>query len=476
MQNSLKYLFLDSGILNGHWCDNTELRVMPIKKDEENNPLFREEYFADSPKLWEVRYDNGYPNVFYDEEAKLYRLYYTLFIYDEDSQNTPLEKRPEKLYDPTDSRVTAVCYAESKDGVHWIKPDLGIVEFQGNKHNNIIMRNAHGTSVFYDREEINPEKRYKLLTKIEFSVENHFMAVAFSGDGIHFCDPIPWPRFNPQADTYNFVFRDSKTNHYVLITRIWKNGLRIVAKCESEDFLLWSEPVEIARGEGFAEQIYTMPVFETNGLYLGLASMYHEGDRSAPDFDMVDLRLTYSADLNYFELVGPRQNFIPRGEGIYPEGEFDCGCIYSSIPVEIEERLYFYYMGGNGQHTNFRETSFARGYIEKDCFACYQAINQDEEAILTTASFSVYGDELEILSEIDDGYIICEVVNKRGGNAGGLLEGVSSTITESGWQKIRFEGHSLTELKEQSVAFRFTFKNAKLFGLKGAIRVLPKRY
>ena len=32
--------------------------------------------------------------------------------------------------------VTA--YAESDDGIHWEKPDLGLIEFEGSKHNNLI--------------------------------------------------------------------------------------------------------------------------------------------------------------------------------------------------------------------------------------------------------------------------------------------------------------------------------------------------
>ena len=32
-----------------------------------------------------------------------------------------------------------VCYAESRDGIHWEKPNLGIVEYHGSKENNIII-------------------------------------------------------------------------------------------------------------------------------------------------------------------------------------------------------------------------------------------------------------------------------------------------------------------------------------------------
>src|SRR6185369_8438733 len=30
------------------------------------------------------------------------------------------------------------AYAESKDGIHWVKPELGLSEFAGNKRNNLL--------------------------------------------------------------------------------------------------------------------------------------------------------------------------------------------------------------------------------------------------------------------------------------------------------------------------------------------------
>jgi len=35
-------------------------------------------------------------------------------------------------------KVWRMSYAISKDGIHWEKPDLGLVEFNGTKHNNIV--------------------------------------------------------------------------------------------------------------------------------------------------------------------------------------------------------------------------------------------------------------------------------------------------------------------------------------------------
>ncbi|WP_077369767.1 hypothetical protein [Anaerosalibacter sp. Marseille-P3206] len=473
-----KYLFLDRGIIDGHWTSNAILKLNQITKDVENNPMFREDYFSNPSRPWEVRYDNGYPNVFYDKEYEIFRCYYTLFTYDIESQNTALEERTNKQYIPTSSRITSVCYAESKDGVNWVKPNLGLVEFDGNKDNNILMRYGHGTSVLYDEDEVDPNKRYKLMTKIEYSHDNHFMAVAFSSDGIHFSDYIEWPKYNPQADTYNFVFRDKKTNKFIMITRVWKNGVRIVAKCESNDFINWSEPEEILRGNGFEDQIYSMPVFQYAGIYLGLASVYHEGDRTLPDFDLVDLKLKFATDLNNWDSICPGECFIPRGEGIYPDGEFDCGCIYASIPVEIDDKLYFYYMGGNGQHTNFRETSFGRGFIEKDKFAYYTQRDDELEGELHTGLFSIYGNDLSILADIEeDGYILIELEDKYGNAVQGFtFEDCIPLRKADGFKKISFKDKNLLEIGNKSVKFKFKFQNSKLYALKGDIDSCRRKY
>ncbi len=63
-----------------------------------------------------------------------------------------------------------MCYAESNDGINWVKPELGLVEFNGNKRNNICL--IEGTphsltrindflSVLYEPDDPDPQQRYK---------------------------------------------------------------------------------------------------------------------------------------------------------------------------------------------------------------------------------------------------------------------------------------------------------------------------
>ena len=89
-----KYLMLDRRLLSPQAMENIRMEVARPVKDAAHNPLFTQ----DQP--WEVRIDNGYPNVLYDEEARIYRCYYTLFIEDEDSRLADLQERGRRDYIP----------------------------------------------------------------------------------------------------------------------------------------------------------------------------------------------------------------------------------------------------------------------------------------------------------------------------------------------------------------------------------------
>ncbi len=487
MNTTQKYLLLDRGIVDGHRCENTALRLCPARKETRDSPLLREEFFSDPPRRCEVLRDPA---------TGAFRLYYTTFVRDDDSARTPLSERSYRHYLPSSERITATCCATSADGLRWKKLDLGFAEFEGSLANNILLKNAHGTSVLYDADDVDPAKRYKLITKMEYSRGNTFMGVAFSSDGLEFDSPRPWPAHNPAADTHNYAFKDPRTGRYVLITRIWRDGLRIAAKSESNDFLNWSEPTEVARGLGFENQIYSMPVFTSANIYLGLASIYHEGDRSAPNFDTVDLTLLYSTDLGHFDWIELGASLIERGEGSYPNGAWDCGCVFASPPIEIDGKLCIYYMGGNGRHTDFRETGLGRAWIEKDKFACYSAKDCARDAVLTMREANFYGNRLRLLADIDDdGWIRCELLGKEAGanpyaraaTNEAVLDSVNFTtagyrtpqaptvsIHTSGWSEIRFNENSLSSFGSLPCALRFTFRNARLYALEGDLSIIRR--
>src|SRR5262249_46280770 len=64
-----------------------------------------------------------------------------------------------------------IAYAESQDGLHWTKPELGLTEFNGNKRNNLVgmppeldmTKIVPLTSfVLYEPSEKDPNRRYKM--------------------------------------------------------------------------------------------------------------------------------------------------------------------------------------------------------------------------------------------------------------------------------------------------------------------------
>lgn len=473
-----KYLLFNRSYLQPQGMNNLRLVLAQAKKDAENNPLFTEDFFSTPQRKWEVRYDNAYPNVIYDPKCKKYRCYYTLCSKDNDSASASKEERARRDYRPSPTRIASLGYAESDDGIHWSKPELGFVDFEGSKANNLLFRYAHGTGVFLDEEEIDPCKRYKMVTKVDFSGKRNFMAVNFSEDGVHWGDFIKWPRWNPPADSHNFPFRDKQDGLFKVITRIWKDGIRISAICSSPDFINWSAPHEIIRGSGFESQVYSMPVFWYEGMYLGLASMFHEGDRSADNFDTVDLELTFGSSSERFDRVLPGQYLIPRGEGKYPTGAYDCGCIFASPPIEEGDRLILYYMGGNGYHTNFRETSLCRAFLPKDRFAWYEQREEDKIAILPTQPFQAYGDALYLLADVAKGGKLKVSLHSNWRNEayeGFSAEDCELSPAENGYMRVQWK-RPLTSLENASFCFVFQFEKVKLYAIKGDIIPQNLRY
>jgi len=138
-----RHLVLDSRKIAS--TSNVTLVLGKVKKHPAN-PLFGEE------KPWEQRFDNFYGSIIYEEDKGLYRLWWNPFIYDPD--------------EGAKARENGLEYAYSSDGIHWTKPNLGLVEYEGSRENNLINRDSgHGHGIFKDLHETDPAKRYKMIAR-----------------------------------------------------------------------------------------------------------------------------------------------------------------------------------------------------------------------------------------------------------------------------------------------------------------------
>ena len=72
---------------------------------------------------------------------------------------------------PPTHRLERCCLAKSKDGIHWTKPKLGLVNYNGSTANNLIKftGNPGGDTflaagiVFYDADATDAAKKFKLI-------------------------------------------------------------------------------------------------------------------------------------------------------------------------------------------------------------------------------------------------------------------------------------------------------------------------
>ena len=289
---SLKQLFIDDYII-------AEMEALtktfhPTKKYPEN-PIFTPE------TRWEKNMDFGIPlyRVLYDEKEQVHKMWYG--------------------YQP-------LCLATSKDGIKWERPNLGLVDFEGSKENNILPegRDAPGlpgwlSPGLYTPEDPDPNRRYKTL----FHTSEGKGAV-FSSDGIHWksyagnpvihhptlgdvctvtqmpehmlerfaANPAHGARFRP-----GYGSPPSLPKYLAfpkLHPRVGRFVRRAIGFCYSEDFIHWSYPVLVLapdeRDDEMAEvriaaakpnikwdhpedhrtEFYGMEVFPYEGLLLGL--------------------------------------------------------------------------------------------------------------------------------------------------------------------------------------------------------------
>ena len=63
-------------------------------------------------------------------------------------------------FDPS-KLLMSVCYATSRDGIHWERPNLGLVEYQDSSDNNIVLLDASFGNVIKDTRDPDPDRLYK---------------------------------------------------------------------------------------------------------------------------------------------------------------------------------------------------------------------------------------------------------------------------------------------------------------------------
>jgi hypothetical protein len=193
---------------------------------------------------WEGAF-SGYVTVLHDGER--YRCYY---------RGNPAAGR-----DGSDTEVT--CYAESRDGIQFTKPALGLFEVHGTRSNNVVLAGqapfSHNFAPFLDsRPGVPAAERFKALAGT--SARGLFGFV--SADGLRWRKLRETPLITKGAfDSQNVAFWSASEQCYALYLRTWTggdfSGYRTISRARSTDFLEWSAPVEMGFGDTPREHLYT---------------------------------------------------------------------------------------------------------------------------------------------------------------------------------------------------------------------------
>ncbi len=190
----------------------------------------------------------------------------------------------------TKAGTEVTCYAESQDGKTWVKPKLGLVEFEGSTANNIILgptrlrSSVNFTAMLDDRPGIPAAERYKGVGSGNGREEGLLRFV--SPDGIHwkiYSEEIIFEGY--KLDSLNVVTWLPAEQCYAIYMRAWSEGgtpgqpkprdaYRTIARATSKDFKTWSEPVRMQfSGDAKARNLYsnaTMPYFRAPHLLISM--------------------------------------------------------------------------------------------------------------------------------------------------------------------------------------------------------------
>ena len=228
---------------------------------------------TDNP--WEGN-TSAYYTIFQDGD--LYRMYYRGSHYD-----TTTKKATHREF---------ACYAESRDGIEWKKPELGLFDFKGSKANNIVL-DGIGTHCFTPFKDSNPEcdpqAQYKAVARGR-PVGKKGLYIYKSADAIHWSLMADGPVITTGAfDSQNLAFWDPHRKLYVAYHRNFVNGVRAIMTCTSEDFFHWTAPVYLEYGDAPNQHLYTnavMPYLRAPHIKIGFPTRFlpDQGSRVEPIF------------------------------------------------------------------------------------------------------------------------------------------------------------------------------------------------
>lgn len=284
------------------------------------------------------------------------------------------------------------AYAESADGLNWLMPDLGLVEWPGWEDNNLLPTHRVGGTGYplcvidHGPEHAEPDKRFAMIAYNGVTEKTGAWAL-FSPDGFHWSSvpenpvvPYAWSYGGTWSDGRQVfvdgveVFRDLARGRYVMthvMCAMPEDGYvgrsrtgpirRTVGQLESEDFLHWTEPRVILTPDSPEDmtEYYNMSIIYRNGLYIGFPRILRDdlpADPGGPveGVGWTELAVSRDGD-NWTRLPG---KLFDRD---HDTDAWDHAMAWSNPPVYVGNEMFFYYAGYNqGHKVGRRQIGLAR--------------------------------------------------------------------------------------------------------------------
>ena len=359
------------------------------------------------------------------------------------------------------------CYAESRDGVAFTRPKLGLFEAAGTKENNVCWTGAgtHNFAPFKDRNPAaRPAERYKALAG------GPLVALA-SPDGIHWRKLAADPVITKGAfDSQNLAFFDELGGQYVAFFRDFARGVRTVKVCRSKDFLRWTEPEWCDYGKAPPEHLYTnatVAYFRAPQIYLSFPKRFMENrtkDPKHPDHGISDGLLMSSRDGLHWE----RWEEAFLRPGLDPKNWTDRNMMiaWGLVPSSPEEISLYW-----TEHYSFDTCRLRRGTIRTDGFVSVCAGMSGGELVTRPLRFT--GNRLVVnYSSSAAGSVRFQLEDQAGKPLSGFEMSASEVLFgdeiahEVKWQK----GSDLAALAGKPVRLRVSLQDADLYSFVFARR------
>ena len=466
-----KQLFADNYLIES--LKDARQVMNPAQKLESNPVLWPE-------KPWEGDY-LGVSNVWFDHADQIFKMWYRPATH-----RAYLDADGKLAADaPADDDPITACLALSEDGIQWERPELGLVEYQGSKKNNLLPDDAFMPYFFEDMHEEDPSKRYKGLVRTGSTTTTMTFDLYYSPDS------LTWTpcEHNPVIDTAPRVGRWGPTNFmgwdpirlvYAVhmencLHRRCPHAKRLIGRAESPDMIHWSDPETILMPDEQDPpdtEFYTMPVTVYAGLYVGLLWIFRTND-STHHPELVFSRNGIHYERNY------REPFIQRGGH---KGMFDSSCVYNLAPLVHDDRIYTYYTGSNWRSYQTLLELGDRGVgaigiatTPLDGFVAVEGGKRGYSEMVTRAfGFSGRQLRLNLQAHLADDVLPneCEVrvallTPNHEPLSGFGFEDADPITTTNQAHVVSWQGKSdLSDLGGGPIKLHFYFKNAKLFAFQ----------